>query len=261
MKRLSAILILVTVVSAALFTACGSSSQESAASSSEASSEEPAPASSEESAEPSEEPKPVVGGWAVNTDTAPSLSDEDKEIFEAATEKLMGVNYVPVSVLATQVVSGTNRAYLCTGTVVAPDEEASWHTISVYSPLSGDPEVIGIFDLDPNDLATIPNVDDAEIVGGWQVTEDDGATLPDGAKEAFEKAVGNMMGVKYSPIALLSTQVVSGTNYRILCRGTTATETPVTSVYVIDIYADLNGNAETSDVQILDLTKYVGQNQ
>ena len=60
------------------------------------------------------------------------------------------------------------------------------------------------------------------------------------------------------PVALLGTQIVSGTNYRILCSGTTVTADPVTSLYVVDVYEDLQGAAEVKDIQLIDLTKYAG---
>ena len=49
--------------------------------------------------------------------------------------------------------------------------------------------------------------------GSWQET--DSPALTEEALAAFDTATDGLVGVDYVPVALLSTQVVSGTNYRI----------------------------------------------
>ena len=66
------------------------------------------------------------------------------------------------------------------------------------------------------------------------------------------------MGVDYTPVALLATQVVSGTNYRLLCAGTPVTPNGVTELYVVDVYEDTSGKAEITDAQKVLLAEYVG---
>lgn len=79
------------------------------------------------------------------------------------------------------------------------------------------------------------------LPGGWteQVSE-----ITDKIREIFEKAYPDDGNTYYDPIALLGTQVVAGTNYKILFRtGTVGATTPET--YAIGkIYADLQGNVE-----------------
>ena len=61
-----------------------------------------------------------------------------------------------------------------------------------------------------------------EIVGGW--SSPDSVKLTDEATNALKKATEKLAGGTYEPIALLGTQVVAGTNYRLLCTFTPATE-------------------------------------
>ena len=69
----------------------------------------------------------------------------------------------------------------------------------------------------------------------------------DEAKAALDKASETLTGAEFDPIALVGTQVVAGTNYRLLCKET-ATVPDAESFYtIIDIYADLNGNAELTE--------------
>lgn len=58
----------------------------------------------------------------------------------------------------------------------------------------------------------------APVSGGWSITDDTSIT-PE-AQEVFDQAMESFTGVGYEPVDLLATQVVAGTNYCFLCRGT-----------------------------------------
>ena len=82
-------------------------------------------------------------------------------------------------------------------------------------------------------------------LGGWEVNSGSLSIESNAAaKAAFEKAVEGMEGYEYEPIALLGTQVVAGTNYSILAKGTAVIPDAVPSFEIITIYEDLDGNAE-----------------
>ena len=80
-----------------------------------------------------------------------------------------------------------------------------------------------------------------ELVGGWTRSAD--LKLTDDAKKAFEKAMDGLTGVNYQPIALLATQTVAGTNYRILCEATVVYPGAEMYYSIVTIYEDLDGNA------------------
>jgi hypothetical protein len=92
------------------------------------------------------------------------------------------------------------------------------------------------------------------LVGGWEINS--GALSFDDeenkdAKEAFEKATDGLEGYEYEPIAVLGSQVVAGTNYSILCRGTVIVPDAEPVFEIITVYEDLDGNAEiTGDKEI-----------
>ena len=87
-------------------------------------------------------------------------------------------------------------------------------------------------------------------VGGWALNES--AEMSADAQKAFEKAVEGLMGVNYSPAALLGTQLVSGTNYCVLCEA--AVVYPDAQPYwaLVYVYADLQGNAKVTNIVPLD---------
>ena len=59
----------------------------------------------------------------------------------------------------------------------------------------------------------------------------------------------------YEPIAYLGDQVVSGSNYMILARGKGSDEV-AEGLYLIVIYADLNGNEEINRIEALELGNF-----
>ncbi|MBQ1355997.1 MAG: hypothetical protein IIY72_05910, partial [Solobacterium sp.] len=111
--------------------------------------EEPAPETAEpevqeETAEP-ELSEEAVGAWEVYADAfGKNLTDDDKAHFEAAMEGLTGVGYTPVAVLARQVVSGENTAYLALGTTVTETPVTDFYVVVVYNNLQGGSEILSI---------------------------------------------------------------------------------------------------------------------
>jgi hypothetical protein len=70
------------------------------------------------------------------------------------------------------------------------------------------------------------------------------------AKKAFEQAMEGFVGVKYTPVAV-SSQVVSGTNYKFFCNAEKATAMPVNGAAIVSIYAPLEGPAHITHIQSL----------
>ena len=146
------------------------------------------------------------------------------DIFKKAIGAQAGMDYEPIAVLATQVVAGQNIAYLCKGTLETESPTTSWVIVVVYNDLQGEASITGVATIDL----------------------------------AFSKAAENYDGVEINPLALLGTQVVSGTNYLILGTGHAVVQNPVTSLYVATVYEDLQGNCKFTDVSQFDLLAYVG---
>jgi hypothetical protein len=89
------------------------------------------------------------------------------------------------------------------------------------------------------------------VVGGWTLSED--AALSEEARAAFEKAMEGFTGVGYEPLALIGTQVVSGTNYCILCEGRVIVPDAAPYYALVYVYADLKGGAQILNIAALDL--------
>ena len=99
-----------------------------------------------------------------------------------------------------------------------------------------------------------------ELVGGWSSNTDIKAVnIPEDASKAFTSATAEYTGLSLEPIALLGTQVVSGTNYMFLCKGTTTTANPTTSLKIVVVYNDLDNKSSVTGVKDFDYTKYVNK--
>lgn len=195
----------------------------------------------------------TTGAWEFSGVAADNCTQEEKDIFTKALSDIGGASYEPKDVIATQTVAGTNYAFLCVTTPVVPNAESHWSIVTVYADLEGNAKVINVADVDPASLSTLDNAPEAGD-GAWtSKAKEKTADVP----QTVSDALANNDGIALSPIAILGTQLVAGTNYRILCYGTTATAEPQTNLYVADVYEAVDGTAEITAVSVFDLAAYV----
>ncbi len=195
------------------------------------------------------EEQAVSGGWALTADKAVALPDELQDAFAKATEKNAGL--VPVALVGTQVVAGTNYMLLC-------NEGGAYKMVVVYRSFDGSAELTQNSAFELTDYTYGESAEPGEqLAGGWSAP-DSLTVLPltEEAQKAFDKAKENFVGSNLEPMALLGTQVVAGMNYAILCRVTPVVPDPVSTVQVVTVYADLQGNAEFTSFCVIDHAKY-----
>ena len=82
------------------------------------------------------------------------------------------------------------------------------------------------------------------LLGGWEMADHDAEELPEDAQTAFDKAKEKLTDGEYTPVSLLATQLVAGTNYCILCQVAPKDASSGQKWTLVYIYADLQGNAE-----------------
>lgn len=98
------------------------------------------------------------------------------------------------------------------------------------------------------------------VTGGWELFANEASVLPGDVQTAFDKAAKTFTGSKLKPVAYVASQNVAGTNYMILCEGTATTEDTAASYQMVTVYADLEGNAEITQVKEFDLAAYTEGN-
>ena len=79
------------------------------------------------------------------------LINLSQEIYDQATEKLDGNELEPMALLGTQVVAGTNYAFLCHSTLQTEETINGIQVVTVYEDLDGNAEIINICTVDPAD--------------------------------------------------------------------------------------------------------------
>ena len=218
-------------------------------------------AGSEPSTPKTAQKTPTIGGWEVNTEEPASvLTTEQQTVFENATKEYAGLEFKPACTLGTQVVAGVNYAFLCLGMPMTSDAAPGWYVVVVYKDLQNTCEITSTKQIDVNNPATTNEAAPEDLVGGWSVAPevfDAKTSIPGDAATAFATAGEGYEGTPLSALALMGTQVVAGTNYRFLCASKPSTPDVNSQLYVADVYKDLKGAAEYTNVDSFDLLAYV----
>jgi hypothetical protein len=211
---------------------------------------------SKETSEPSqpsdtwiEEPPTTVtdvtlGGWEIPED--PALTADLEQVFNNATEPLKSYFYEPVILLGTQLVSGTNYAFLCKSTMNADKPTADYIITYVYVDLNGNTSLLG------DTKVELPGATGDNVTGGWAYSID--ATITPEIEDIMAKATETLTGATYEPVAYIGSQVVAGYNHAILCKSAPSVEElgGATNYVLVYVYEDLDGNCEiTSTVDII----------
>ena len=204
---------------------------------------------------------PMTGGWEIaGQELQAKLPEEVATAFSKATETLTGTTLEPVAYVGSQVVAGTNYMVLCRATSATEEPETTYQMAVIYADLEGNAEVTSLKDFDLTKYVEGEGTKDFEqLAGGWSAADDAaGAGLPENAKNAYDKALETVCWEwgAVEPLACLGSQVVSGTNYAILCKGTLTEDESAARIFVITIYEDLDGKAELSNSHVLDLAEF-----
>ena len=100
------------------------------------------------------------------------------------------------------------------------------------------------------------DIEIADKPASWTNVPHEALELPADAQAAFDKAVHGLVGAKYTPVALMSTQVVAGMNYCILCQITPVVPNATPAWSLVYIYADAKGNARITNVYDLYIDRH-----
>lgn len=102
-------------------------------------------------------------------------------------------------------------------------------------------------------LSVAAGVAEVSLSGGWNVAENTGITEEN--KAILEKALEELVGVTYEPIAYLGSQVVAGLNHCFLCKATVVYPNAVPSLALVYVYEDLSGNVQITNIADFDIAE------
>ena len=165
--------------------------------------------------------------------------------FDAAVEGMTGYKYEVLAVLGSQPVAGTNYAYLCKGTVVAPDATPAYLLVNVYADLDGKAELLGTKELLP--------VAAAKMTAEWKYNSGDSDPQANPAvTEVFEAALTGKVGSVYEPLAYIGGAGEPDECYTLLC-GNRAVPNADRSFCLLTVQKKADGSAEVLDSEAMEL--------
>ena len=179
-------------------------------------------------------PAATLGGWKIPDSIA--VTADEQAAFDKGVATQQDYPYKPVFILATQVVAGTNYCFLSETTSGAKGYALTYINVDP----SGEAKFL------KDKKIVLPGTENGEqLAGGWTYAESPDISLD--LDEVLNKATDEKLGMDYVAIALIGSQVVSGTNYAVLYKVTPLTENAESTYQIVYIYEDLQGNATVSE--------------
>ena len=191
---------------------------------------------------PKPEPTPLPteeapGAWV--KPKSPAIGSSLKKLFQKISDSTIGVKYTPVAYIGSQQVNGTNHAFLCETSIAAPDSQNLYAIVCLYEDRSKNVTITDVL------MSGVRTYTDSPM-GGW-TRVDDPAVSKDLAS-LLKSALKSLLGASYSPVALLSTQSGSGTNYCIFCESGSVTADPHAGYAFVYLFVDESGSARIGDI-------------
>ena len=184
----------------------------------------------------------IAGAW--EEAESPVVTAGLQEKLDKALEGMVGANYTPVAYLGSQIVSGHNYLLLCRVAPVVADPVETYAIVQLYEDAEGNLQLVDTYDFGVETYLGGEN-----LAGGW--SEPESIELTDEIRDAFEKTQEGVSGQTYTPLAVLSQQVVAGMNYRILAVADNVQPGHETNYVIATLYKALDGSAEITDIALM----------
>ncbi len=91
--------------------------------------------------------EPPAGGWETVPAEPGALPEDAQAAFGKAVKDTDEGKYIPVALMATQVVAGRNYCVLCQVVPAEPDAAKSWALVYIYADLQGNAEIANVYEL------------------------------------------------------------------------------------------------------------------
>ena len=195
----------------------------------------------------------LTGGWeTVLSGKVNDISEEDLYNFNNAVKAYGKENLEAVALLGKQVVAGTNYMFLA-------KSDSKYKIVIVYADLEGVSKVSKVSDFNYVDYVN-KNSDgiSEQLSGGWYTeSANTEYKLEDEKVESlFESATSTLAGMEFKPLLVVGKQIVAGTNYAIVCYGQATVPNATTGIYLMTLYAKLDGTSEITGIAYIDLSQY-----
>ena len=204
----------------------------------------------------------VANGEATNSLTAKwtmpdsiEVTSELNDLFTEGVEGLTKATFEPAAYLGYIEETDLAHAFLCKTT--EDTGKTFWSVVYIKEDSEGkvnllDVQSIMLTESSDKGAVQFGTVSGDGLVGNWSVDEESVSNgigdISDDIKAAIDEALKSKVSVTYEPIMIMGSQVVSGTNYAVLCKNVTSSEWTI--VYV---YKNLDGKGTLMNVATFDL--------
>ncbi|MEE3466880.1 MAG: Ig-like domain-containing protein [Eubacterium sp.] len=191
-----------------------------------------------------------IGEWV--KEDSPVVQEGVKNAFDKYNASVDGVSYTPVATIAHYLGEDGSiswRVFARQTLVTNPTAPSIYAIVVITESMEGDVDITGLYLTTQEAFA---NSSDG-IDGGW--TECATPQLDVDEMAAFNKNIDGLVGVTYSPIAKIGTQIVNGTKYCILAEYQLITSAATEGYCLIDMTIGADG-VTIGDVLNIDM----GQN-
>lgn len=104
------------------------------------------------------------------------------------------------------------------------------------------------------------DIDNPPLVDGWTYSSEFvDVQMPEDATEMFANATKDIEGSIYKPVAYLGSRDSDGISYSYICEITSSTENPVSTLHIIVIKRDSEGNASVAGDEMINIAEYSGE--
>lgn len=199
-----------------------------------------------------------TGGWELSKAQYSFLTKAQKKTYKKNVKKYISSAFTPVALLAESTEEGADTIYLCQGKTLGTKPkkpESYWCIVTVRNKTEKKVSAVTIRKLsisnpELNEEARSSDDDNEPVI---LPQKKDLNALPADARKVFKKALKKYVGLDLRPVALLGTQPVEGTNYRILCYGKGH---GTSDLFILDLYNDLKNKATVESVDPFSLESY-----
>ena len=162
-----------------------------------------------------------VGSWNINVNK--NMPQKIASAVTAMNERF-GVEVTPIAYIGSQLVNGTLHAVLIENKIVLGEDQVNVNLVKFLETKDGVAEI-------SNDII----VEGGMPIGGIKVDPKFGDDIPEVAMEVFNRSFAGFVGSNVKPIALISSQMVKGTNYTFLCEVATVTAEPKKAAFLVTV--------------------------
>lgn len=192
-----------------------------------------------------------TGSWEINYEHESFIYDNQDLINFLSTSDLNGQDdYKVVALLGNQVVAGTNHMFLC--------QNDNYEVVIVYEDLDSNYSISKVVPFKIEEyLENNSTYNHEMLMGGWYPYFDEKNVMDVKDIDLFNpKIVEDNFDTYYKPIALLGSQIVSGTNYCYLVYEGNSMNIQNGQLAIMSIYKDLNNSFSVNSIHYLDLREF-----